>query len=35
MPINPYDLIAPSFWDLLEDVLNNNYTHFWLKRRER
>ena len=31
MKINVYDLLAPSFWDVFEDVLNNNYTHFWLK----
>lgn len=29
--INPYDLIAEHFHDLLEDVLGFNHTHYWLK----
>ena len=29
--VNPYDLIAEHFHDLLEDVLAFKYTHHWLK----
>jgi len=29
--INPYNLIAKHFWDLLDDALANNHTHYWLK----
>lgn len=29
--INPYDLIAPHFYDLLDDVLDNKHTHYWLR----
>lgn len=29
--MNPYNVIAPHFYDLLEDVLNNLHTHYWLK----
>ena len=29
--INPYDLIAKHFHDLLEDVLSFSHTHYWLK----
>ncbi len=29
--INPYGLIAKHFYDLLDDVLNNKHTHYWLK----
>lgn len=29
--INPYDLIAEHFWDLLDDVLAGDHTHYWLK----
>ena len=29
--INPYELIAEHFYDILEDVLGYNHTHYWLK----
>lgn len=29
--INPYELIASHFYDLLDDVLAFNHTHYWLK----
>lgn len=29
--INPYELIAEHFYDLLDDVLGYNHTHYWLK----
>lgn len=29
--INPYDLIAKHFYDLLDDVLAYKHTHYWLK----
>ncbi len=29
--INPYDLIARPFYDLLDDVLAFKHTHYWLK----
>lgn len=29
--INPYELIAPHFFDLLDDVLNHLHTHYVLK----
>lgn len=29
--INPYDLTAPIYYDLLDDVLNHRHTHYWLK----
>ena len=31
MNINPYKLIAPVFWDVLDDVLADKHTHYWLK----
>lgn len=31
MPINPYNLIAQHFYDLLDDVLDDKHTHYWLK----
>ncbi len=30
--VNPYDIIAEHFWDLLEDCLENGHIHYWLKR---
>lgn len=35
MSINPYNLIAPHFYTLFDDVLDNKHTHYWLKRWER
>lgn len=29
--MNPYDVIATHFYDLLDDVLDNKHTHYWLK----
>lgn len=29
--MNPYNIIAPHFYDLLDDVLDNKHTHYWLK----
>lgn len=29
--MNPYNVIAPHFYDLLDDVLDNKHTHYWLK----
>jgi len=29
--VNPYEIIAEHFWDLLDSVLNYEYTHFMLK----
>lgn len=29
--MNPYNLIAKPFYDLLDDVLNERHTHYWLK----
>lgn len=29
--VNPYNIIASHFWDLLDDVLNNKHTHYWIK----
>ncbi len=29
--VNPYNITAEHFWDLLEDCLNHKYTHYWLK----
>lgn len=29
--INPYNIIAEHFWDLLDNCLDNKYTHYWLK----
>lgn len=29
--MNPYNVIAPHFYDLLDDVLANKHTHYWLK----
>lgn len=29
--INPYNIIAQHFWDLLDDCLENKHTHYWLK----
>ena len=29
--MNPYNIIAPHFYDLLDDVLDNTHTHYWLK----
>lgn len=29
--INPYDLIAKHFYDLLDDVLAHKHTHYWIK----
>ena len=29
--INPYNLIAKPFWNILDDALNNGHTHYWLK----
>ena len=29
--INPYNIIAKHFWDLLDDCLANKHTHYWLK----
>ena len=29
--MNPYDIIAPHFYDLLDDVLEHKHTHYWLK----
>lgn len=29
--INPYNIIAEHFWDLLDDCLINKHTHYWLK----
>ena len=31
MKTNVYDLLAPSFWDLFDDVIDYKYTHYWLK----
>ena len=32
--MNPYNIIAPHFYDLLDDVLDNKHTHYWLKVEE-
>ena len=29
--INPYNLIAKPFWNVLDYALINAYTHYWLK----
>lgn len=29
--MNPYNLIAKPFYDLLDDVLDEKHTHYWLK----
>ena len=29
--MNPYNLIAKPFYDLLDDVLDERHTHYWLK----
>lgn len=29
--INVYNLVAKPFWNLLDEVLKEEYTHFWLK----
>lgn len=29
--VNPYNIIAEHFWDLLDDCLDNKHTHYWLK----
>ena len=31
--VNPYEIIAEHFWDLLDDCLTHKYTHYWLKGR--
>ena len=31
MNLNPYNLIAKAFWDVLDDVLADGHTHYWLK----
>ena len=33
--VNPYNKIAEHFWDLLDDVLQNKHTHYWLKGGRR
>lgn len=33
--VNPYNIIAEHFWDLLDDVLQNKHTHYWLKGGRR
>lgn len=33
--VNPYNIIAKHFWDLLDDCLGNKHTHYWLKRWKR
>lgn len=30
-PVNVYDIIGPHFYDLLDDVLSDGHTHYWLK----
>jgi len=32
--VNPYNIIAEHFWDLLDDCLDNKHTHYWLKGRK-
>lgn len=29
--INAYDMIAPCFWDVLDDCIANNHREYWLK----
>lgn len=29
--MNPYTMIAPPFYDLLDDILKDQHTHYWLK----
>lgn len=29
--MNVYEIIAPSFWDILDDILDNKHIHYWLK----
>ena len=29
--VNAYDTIAPIFWDVLDDVVNNGHREYWLK----
>ena len=29
--MNPYNLIARSYYDLLDDILKDGHTHYWLK----
>lgn len=29
--MNPYNVITPHFYDLLDDVLSNKHTHYWIK----
>ena len=29
--VNAYELIAPVFWDVLDDVLNDGHREYWLK----
>lgn len=33
--MNPYNIIAKHFWDLLDDCLKNGHTHYWLKGGRR
>lgn len=29
--MNPYEIIAPCFWDVLDDIIDDKYREFWLK----
>lgn len=31
--VNAYEMIAPCFWDILDDVISNGHREYWLKRR--
>ena len=29
--MNAYEIIAPCFWDVLDDIIDDKYREYWLK----